>query len=29
MLGGLEYLTAYQAAQAKCQEINGLNFEKN
>ena len=29
MLGGLEYLTAYQVAQAKCQEINGLNFEKN
>jgi hypothetical protein len=29
MLGGIEYLTAYQAAQAKCQEINGLNFEKN
>ena len=29
MLGGVEYLAAYQAAQAKCQEINDLNFEKN
>ncbi|MBE9233464.1 hypothetical protein IQ231_17760 [Cuspidothrix issatschenkoi LEGE 03284] len=29
MLGGLEYLTAHQAALAKCQEINGLNSEKN
>lgn len=29
MLGGQEYLRAYQAAQAKCQEINGSNSEKN
>jgi hypothetical protein len=29
MLGGQEYLIAYQAAEAKCQEINGLNSEKN
>jgi hypothetical protein len=29
MLGGQAYLAAYQAAEVKCQEINGLNFEKN
>mgnify|MGYP001347568947 CR=1 FL=1 len=29
MLGGLEYLTAHKAALAKCQQINGLNSEKN
>jgi hypothetical protein len=29
MLGGQEYLLAYQAAEIKSQEINGLIFEKN
>jgi hypothetical protein len=29
MLGDHEYLTAYQAAEVKCREINGLNVEKN
>ncbi|MBG1271177.1 hypothetical protein [Nostoc sp. WHI] len=29
MLGGLDYLTAYQAAEAKCREINELNPESN
>ncbi|MBE9215303.1 hypothetical protein IQ247_22010 [Plectonema cf. radiosum LEGE 06105] len=29
MLGGKEYLTAYQAAAAKCQELNQSNLENN
>ncbi|ACC83915.1 hypothetical protein [Nostoc punctiforme] len=29
MLGGQDYLAAYQAAEAKCQEINKLNPERN
>jgi hypothetical protein len=29
MLGGQDYLTAYQAAEAKCKEINQLNPENN
>jgi len=29
MLGGQDYLAAYQAAEAKCKEINQLNIEKN
>ncbi|MEH1770149.1 hypothetical protein [Nostoc sp.] len=29
MLGGQDYLTAYQAAEAKCKEINELNPERN
>jgi hypothetical protein len=29
MLGGKEYLTAYQAAEAKCREVNGLNSQNN
>jgi hypothetical protein len=29
MLGGQEYLAAYQAAEAKCKEINELNPERN
>ncbi|MEH1864502.1 MAG: hypothetical protein V7K69_05720 [Nostoc sp.] len=29
MLGGQEYLAAYQAAEAKCKEINQLNPERN
>ncbi|MEH2292399.1 hypothetical protein [Nostoc sp.] len=29
MLGGQEYLAAYQAAEAKCREINELNPERN
>jgi hypothetical protein len=29
MLGGQEYLQAYHLADAKCQEINGLNSEQN
>ncbi|MCW5316848.1 hypothetical protein GTQ43_24425 [Nostoc sp. KVJ3] len=29
MLGGQDYLAAYQAAEAKCQEINQLNPERN
>ncbi|MBW4675248.1 MAG: hypothetical protein KME52_14875 [Desmonostoc geniculatum HA4340-LM1] len=29
MLGGQDYLAAYQAAAAKCQEINELNPERN
>ncbi|AFZ55665.1 hypothetical protein ACOWPH_22395 [Anabaena sp. PCC 7938] len=29
MLGDQEYLTAYQAAEVKCREINGLNAEGN
>ncbi|MEA5551064.1 hypothetical protein VB713_08750 [Anabaena cylindrica UHCC 0172] len=29
MLGDQEYLTAYQAAEAKCREINSLNTEVN
>jgi hypothetical protein len=29
MLGGQDYLAAYQAAEAKCKEINELNPERN
>ncbi|MBD2507948.1 MULTISPECIES: hypothetical protein [Nostoc] len=29
MLGGQDYLAAYQAAEAKCKEINKLNPERN
>ncbi|MEH1795855.1 hypothetical protein [Nostoc sp.] len=29
MLGGQDYLAAYQAAEAKCKEINELNLERN
>jgi len=29
MLGGLDYLAAYQAAEAKCREINELNPDSN
>lgn len=29
MLGGEEYLTAYQAAESKCREVNGLNAKTN
>jgi hypothetical protein len=29
MLGGQDYLAAYQAAEAKCREINQLNPESN
>ncbi|MEA5577630.1 hypothetical protein [Anabaena sp. UHCC 0451] len=29
MLGDHEYLAAYQAAEVKCREINGLDAEKN
>ncbi|WP_392534605.1 hypothetical protein [Nostoc sp. C117] len=29
MLGGKEYLVAYEAAEAKCREINELNPERN
>ncbi|HLO85641.1 MAG TPA: hypothetical protein VK203_11645 [Nostocaceae cyanobacterium] len=29
MLGGQEYLAAYQLAEAKAKEINGLNSEQN
>lgn len=29
MLGGQDYLAAYQAAEAKCREINELNPENN
>ncbi|MBD6614793.1 hypothetical protein FNW02_02690 [Komarekiella sp. 'clone 1'] len=29
MLGGQDYLAAYQAAEAKCKEINQLNPERN
>jgi hypothetical protein len=29
MLGDQEYLVAYQAAEVKCREINGVNIEKN
>jgi hypothetical protein len=29
MLGGEEYLAAFQAAEAKCKEINGIKFEQN
>lgn len=29
MLGGKEYLSAYKAAVAKCQELNQLNIENN
>ncbi|HLP92168.1 MAG TPA: hypothetical protein VK184_26705 [Nostocaceae cyanobacterium] len=29
MLGGKEYLEAYQLAEAKCREINNLNPEQN
>jgi hypothetical protein len=29
MLGGQDYLVAYQAAEAKCKEINELNPERN
>jgi hypothetical protein len=29
MLGGQDYLRAYQAAEAKCKEINQLNPERN
>ncbi|MFW9263552.1 hypothetical protein [Nostoc sp. CALU 546] len=29
MLGGQDYLAAYQAAEAKCKEINELNHERN
>ena len=29
MLGGQDYLAAYQAAEAKCREINELNPERN
>ncbi len=29
MLGGLDYLAAYQAAEAKCKEINELNPDSN
>jgi hypothetical protein len=29
MLGGQDYLVAYQAAEAKCREINELNPERN
>ncbi|MEA5507137.1 hypothetical protein VB735_29395 [Halotia wernerae UHCC 0503] len=29
MLGGQEYLTAYQAAEAKCREFKGFNAENN
>ncbi|WP_373530085.1 hypothetical protein [Nostoc sp.] len=29
MLGGLDYLAAYQAAEAKCREINQLNPDSN
>lgn len=29
MLGGKEYLSAYQAAAAKCQELNQSNLENN
>lgn len=29
MLGGLDYLAAYQAAEAKCREVNELNPDSN
>ncbi|MCM0592504.1 MAG: hypothetical protein HEQ35_26880 [Gloeotrichia echinulata IR180] len=29
MLGGQDYLQAYQAAEAKCKEINQINVENN
>ncbi|MDZ8183807.1 MAG: hypothetical protein RMX96_02950 [Nostoc sp. ChiSLP02] len=29
MLGGQDYLTAFQAAEAKCKEINQLNPDRN
>jgi len=29
MLGGKDYLEAYQAAEAKCRELNQKNIEKN
>ena len=29
MLGGQDYLTAYQAAEAKCKEINNPNADRN
>ncbi|QKQ72645.1 hypothetical protein [Nostoc sp. TCL240-02] len=29
MLGGQDYLAAYQAAEAKCKEINQINPERN
>lgn len=29
MLGGKDYLQAYQAAEAKCREINQINVENN
>jgi hypothetical protein len=29
MLGDQKYLDAYQAAEVKCREINGLDAEKN